>query len=265
MWKSLLILIVAVIFIIIVVPLAYIVVGKVKDPVASSVNNNTEVPVFSQNYIPEAAGTSNASSTNPEGFDLALESACDAEELVMVKDDVVDHLTLPANMQFIEGRNFNFVWKLSGEWQNADLAPSLQGLFPVFIKGGKAPETTLSAYMRVGKNASSTCVAYYNTSYGYLHDSGRFVKTNGTKLGWDNTLSILEKGKMTISGQPYYWYMFQDGRISYTDSGQKFVASFNTYKNGISYSVNFLGSKEKNGSYRKMFTTAAEYVAGLRI
>ncbi len=265
MWKSLLVLIVAVVFIAVVVPLAYIAMGKVKDPVASSVNNNAAVPVFGQNYIPEAAGLSDASSTNPGGFDLALESACDAEEEVMIKDDVIDHLALPSNRQFIESKNYNFVWNVSGEWQNAELSPSLQGLFPVFIKGGKTPETTLSAYMRVGKNASSSCTAYYNTMYGYIHDSGRFVKLNGSKLGWDNSLSILEKSKMTINGQSYYWYIFQDGRISYNDSGQKFVVSFNTYKNGISYSINFLGSKEKNGSYRKVFTTAAEYVAGLRI
>lgn len=291
MLRTIFILILVIVAIIVITPLMYFVFGKIKFDNMSPAK--AKVALIGQNYIPSPGldtDPEDAADISGNSFNKEVEATCSKEIQVATKKDIVSHFVLPANMQYIESKEYNIAWYLGGTWKESKQPSDITGAFPISITGGfdkvqgassstnsvaatisgsvsskKSDSKNVYAYMRMARATSTTCVTYYNLVYGAMHDSGRFITEMGSKVGLNDSLSILEKGVITINGQQYYWYAFNSAQLLYNDSDQKYIVIFNTYKNGIEYNIGFLGTKALNGSYRKVFSLGSEYVAGLRI
>ncbi len=281
--KALLALVIIFVIVLIVVPLMYVTLGKLKSPLEGffdrSASGVSRTAPIGQNYVPlpaSAARNDPDTARQNEGtvnFDPKIEQECAKEVVFMTEEDV--HLsvgsqpvlgnpgtTTPATR--IESQKFRFRWDLQGAWRVLT-GKEREGGSAFQFAGGRDEKTFLIGGMQVYSRQSKACTDYFAKNFSFYHDSSRFLSDHP----WDEEgFSILEKGLTVLGGEKYYWYLFKDEKWSGGKGRERdeyYVAYFETYKNGISYELVFKGANYANGSYRTFYNIAATYATGLAI
>ena len=246
------------VLVIIVLPLIYISLGKLKSPVDLISENITKQTFANQNYVPEQADPTDPDQKIPSAFDDELEVACEKTEINLKAEDISQYQVTGSSSKYIAtSTDFAFTWTLPGSWEKPSDKKILNSSgFPLYITGGSATSSILTLGMYAKKNSDQKCNEYVKKTFNTMHDSNRFL----SKYDWDKAgFSLREKGLITIRGIAYYWYGFEDMRK--VENG--YLVIFNSYKNGVEYGTSFMGYKKVNGSYRNITNSATQYMGQL--
>ncbi len=264
MKKILLFVLAIIILVVIVLPLVYVSLGKLKSPVDTISEDITKQTFAYQNYIPEQAETPDPSARDLNKFDDEFEKNCEKTEINMKSEDVNQYQAAGTRPTYVAtSTDFTFTWALPGTWEKpSDKKILNSGSFPLYITGGSATSSILTLGMYAKKNSNQECADYIKRMFNTMHDSNRFL----SKYDWDKAGFILrEKGLINIRGISYYWYGFDDTRKIDVNLGNGYLVIFNAYKNGVEYGTSFMGYKKVNGTYRNIKEWATQYVGRLVI
>jgi hypothetical protein len=264
MKKILLFFIAIVVLVVIVLPLIYVALGKLKSPVDTISEDITKQTFAYQNYIPDQAEEVDPSVRDLNKFDDEFEKTCEKTEVNMKSDDITQYQVTGTSSKYIAtSTEFSINWTLPGNWEKPKDKKILNsGGFPLYITGGSAPTTSLTLGMYAKKNSNQECADYFKRMFNTMHDSNRFL----SKYDWDKAgFTLREKGLINIRGISYYWYGFDDTRSVDTELGSGYLVIFNAYKNGVEYGTSFMGYKKVNSSYRNIKDWATQYVGRLII
>jgi hypothetical protein len=280
MKHAIVVLIIVFVVALLVLPLVYISLGKLKSPFEGSSFGSAQRTLVSQNYIPISATDASEDQIHTGGnlFDLPFEKKCNASGTPMILKDVTTLFNIKEQKASLTSDLFKFSWNLKGVFDKTKPYGKKDSGNTVLFGGGTTPETALVMTIWAGKFNSPACVAYYKKMTPYYHDSGRFFK----EYDWEkNGFSLVEKGLSTLNGQAYYWYLFEDARsrgenrdtmdtegsllTEKTVRDQKYTAIYDTYNNGIKYRVTFSGSRAQNKSYRNILQIANTYLGTLQL
>lgn len=261
----------------IVLPLVYIGLGKIKSPI-DKLSVAGQGSLSGQNYIPVSYDQAEADqlSNSKNAFDLDMEKACNASGTTMIAKDITTLFNVPQKKASISSDMFRFVWNLKGEYADAKTYGTGSGAHALIFGGGVDEESVLVTSVWGGKYNSPECVQYMKRTFGPYHDAGRFLK----EYAWEkNGMFLMEKGMTRINGATYYWYMFEDtrkrGEVVETDetggsllsedkiSNQAYTVIYDTFNNGIKYRISFTGDKAQNKSYRRIMQIANGTLGGL--
>ncbi|MBU3668581.1 MAG: hypothetical protein FGM57_01280 [Candidatus Taylorbacteria bacterium] len=279
MKHALVVLIIVFVVALVVLPLVYISLGKIRSPIDKLTLGN-KGPLTGQNYIPETKGQVDPDKVyNPnDAFNFELEKTCNAGGYPLLDKDVTSIFNLKEKKASLTSDFFKFSWNLSGEFDKTKPYGSKSVPTGILFGGGTTPETRLVISLWAGKFNAPECVEYYKEKFPKYHDGGRFLKdTNWEKQGFN----LIEKGLTRINGYQYYWYMFEDirkrGELLDTDeanrsllledklSNQTFTIIYEVYNNGIKYRISFTGDKKQNKSYRSIMQAANGYLGTLML
>lgn len=279
MKHALAVLIVIFVLVLIVLPLIYISLGKVKSPI-DKITVGSQGPLTGQNYIPVTRDQADPTKIyNPDDqFDLKVEKECNASGSSITPKDVTTLFNQKEKKASITSDTYKFTWNLLGIYDKTVPYGSKGSTSAVLFGGGETPETYLSMTLWAGKYNTKECIDYYAKKFAAYHDSGRFLKdVNWEKQG----LLLMEKGLIRINGYSYYWYMFEDVRkrgeaVDDSETGgslltenklsnQTFTVLYETYNNGIKFRTSFTGDRAQNKSYRNIQQAANKYLGGLKL
>lgn len=264
MKKLILFFIAIIVLVVIVLPLIYVALGKLKSPVDTISEDITRQTFAYQNYVPDQAEALDPNIVNLNYFNDEFEESCVKTEVSMKEEDISAYQSTGTSTAYIAtSTNFSFSWSLPGVWEKPkDKKVLNSGGFPLYVTGGYSTTTMLTLGMYAKRNSDEKCADYFKRMFGTLHDSNRFL----SKYDWDKAGFLLrEKGLINIRGTAYYWYGFDDTRKVDADLGNGYLVIFNAYKNGVEYGTSFMGYKKVNGSYRTIKDAATQYVGRMII
>jgi ABC-type glycerol-3-phosphate transport system permease component len=264
MKKILIFFIAIIVLVVVVLPLIYIALGKLKSPVDTISEDITKQTFAYQNYIPDQAEAVDPDHKNPNTFDDEVEMICEKTEVNLKSSDITQYQVVGTSSKYIAtSTDFAFNWNLPGVWEKlSDKKVLNSGGFPLYITGGAAASNKLTLGMYAKKNSDQKCADYFKRMFNQMHDSNRFL----SKYDWDKAGFILrEKGLINIRGISYYWYGFDDTSKEDADLGNGYLVIFNAYKNGVEYGTSFMGYKKVNGSYRAIKDASIQYIGRLII
>lgn len=279
MKHALAVLIVIFVLVLIVLPLIYISLGKIKSPL-DKIKLGSQGALTGQNYIPVTRDQADPTKiyNSDDQFDLKFEKECNATGLSLTPKDVTTLFNQKEKKASITSDTFKFTWTLSGLYEKTVPYGTNGSTSAVLFAGGEAPESYLVMSLWAGKYTAKECVGYYAKKFGAYHDSGRFLK----EVNWEKQgLVLLEKGLTRVNGYSYYWYMFEDMRkrddaVNDADTGgsllteskvsnQTFTIIYETFNNGTKYRASFTGDRTQNKSYRNIQQAANKYLGGLKL
>jgi hypothetical protein len=261
MKHALITLIIAVLFVVIVVPLIYIALGKLKNPIdlfaLSKVGKSgmlTQKSNFiSPNYIPEAGNSTTKKPTNV--YAKVHEDAvnCFSEKEVIVVSE--EYFSLEKK----EGAKLNIRNDKTGT------SRYFEGFYPTAVTEKQAyadwntfAEMIIQFKPGCAKNGTTppSLIAEYN-------DSGIFMaRSKRDSDGFDFT----DKGITTINGATYYWHMFEDKNRIYKDKDRGDTFYYSIYYSALLgnrvHVVVFNGTSLVFGSARDFLNQTQVFIGG---
>lgn len=268
MKHALITLIIVILFVLLVVPLLYIALGKLKNPIdmfaLSKVGKSGMVTkqsnFISQNYIPASGGSAFDKKPAPSSYDKVLEDANNCfsdDQLLLVSNEYL-------SLEKKEGSKINIKNNETGTSRYFD------GFYPTVIekkkflsiwntfqtktvtftpgcaKNGSTPEALISAYTDGGvyeKLALKESPDYFNGA------------------------DLTGKGITTINGLTYYWTMYEDKNRIYKDpkdpeSTFYYIGLYSTLYNNKVYMTIYNGTSKMYGSSRDFLNQTQVFLGG---
>lgn len=248
-------------FVFIVVPLMYIALGKLKNPVdlfalskiGSSGMLTQKSNFISPNYIPESGSAAKTQSTS-ESYKKLVEDANNC---------------FNADSIYYTSKEFFSVEKKEGSKLNiknnqTGTSRFFEGFYPTV-------ETESSISRKPDTIQTNTFIvrpgcAVHNTKPQELlagfNDAGIFIE----RLAQDRTggYDFTNKGVSTINGLTYYWYLFEDQNRLYVRPGDEvfYAAFYSTLLNNSFYASTFEGSSLTFGTSRDFLNQTQAFLAG---
>lgn len=240
MKHALITLIIVLLFVLVVVPLIYIALGKLKNPIdffaihkvgdAGLVTKKTNF--ISPNYIPES-GTASKSKSVSETYKKLVDDVnnCFNEKSMHTVSD--EYFSIEKK----EGSRLNIRNDITGTTRYfEDFYPTVETKKTVAKRNNTIYTEAFVVDPGCAKNGTNL-----NQLLTGLNDTGVFMdRMTGDELsGYDFT----DKGVTTINGLQYYWYMFEDkNRLSVRpEDGFYYGIMYSTFWNNIFYMHAFEG------------------------
>ncbi len=272
-------LIIVFLFVLIVVPLIFIALGKLKNPIdlfaLSKVGNSgavTKQPNFiSPNYIPESGNASKTRSTSDSYKKLVddVNNCFKKESIHIVSDEYFSLAKLPdeqasaqtsvqSSAPSSDERALNIKNNFTGTSRFFD------GFYPTVETQksiGSKPNTlsTTGFITRPGCAANGTSPTNLLTGF---NDTGILMQrmAQNELNGFDFT----NKGLVTINGIAYYWYLFEDKNRLYAQPDDEvfYAAMYSTLWNSIYYIHTFEGSSLTFGTSRDFLNQTQLFLSG---
>lgn len=267
MKHALITLIVVFIFVLIVVPLLYISLGKLKNPVDLFALNKVQKTggmtqksnFITPNYIPESGSVGKVSQVS-ESYAKRIEdvNSCfskdslqtiSKEYISLTKSDstrlsVKNNVT--GTIRYFEG----FYPKIETEISFLKLENSnLMSTMAFLVRPGCATQGTPDSELLLS-----------------LNDLGMFQdRISNTPV---DMYDFTNKGLTNINGLPYYWYLYEHkSRLLYHPSDETkerfYIATYSTYANGVFYSHAFMGSSITFGTSRDFLNKTQYFLSGI--
>ncbi len=261
-------LIIVILFVLVVVPLIYIALGKLKNPidmfalskVGKSGMATQQSNFISQNYIPASGGGSFEKKPETSSYDKVLEDAknCFSDaQLLLISDEYL-------SLEKKEGSKLNLRNDQTGTSRYFD------GVYPTvitrkaFLKAWNTMETkTVTFTPGCAKNGSSpeSLIAAY--ADGGIYESNSLKQDPSYMEGYDLT----GKGVTTINGLTYYWTMSEGKNRIYKDPRDKnsiyyYIATYFTLYNNKVYLTIYDGKSDMFGSSRDFQNHVQTFLGG---
>jgi hypothetical protein len=266
MKHALITLIVVILFVLLIVPLLYIALGKLKNPIDLFALNKigksgpiTQKSNFiSQNYIPESGGgTSRKQSFSYEKVQEDAERCMGQES---GGPDLIheEYFTLEKKEDA----------KLNIRNDNTGTTRYFEGFYPTVVTKKKGEgswnnfsEVTMQLNMNCVKNGSTLPEIFvaYNDGGIFMRD---YVEYQIQENRWDFT----DKGVTVINGNTYYWYLFegQDRIYKSKEAGDTFYYSifYSALINDQFYYSAFNGTSDMYGTPRDFLNQTQVFLSG---
>ena len=260
MKHALITLIIVFIFVLLVVPLLYISLGKLKNPVdlfaLNKVSNSAGVTqktnFITPNYVPESGSLSKTIASS-EGEKKLREDIdyCFSDSVQWISKDYIS-LKKSSNSRLNVKNNVTGITRY------------FEGFYPTIEteKSIKNAENSIISQIFVTKPGC----AVNGTSPQNLHiafnDTGEYMKRMGEKES--DTYDFTNKGLTTINGLQYYWYQFENKDRIYANPGDElfYMVLYNTYFNGAYHTHQFFGSSRMFGTVRDFLNQTQVFLAG---
>ncbi|MDQ5912390.1 MAG: hypothetical protein QG568_605 [Patescibacteria group bacterium] len=261
MKHALVTLLIVFIFVLIVVPLIYISLGKLKNPVdlfaLSKISNSGAVTkqsnFISPNYIPESGSASKTQSTSEQYKKLIedVDACFSGDSLYFVSNEYF-------SIEKKEGSKLNIKNNLTGT------ARFFDGFYPTAEteKSLSAKDNTMTTNSFIirpdcAKNGtkSSELLSGFNDA-GVLMD--RMTRDDLQDYDFTN------KGLTTINGISYYWYLFENKDRLYARPGDEvfYAAMYSAYYDNLYYLHTFEGSSLTYGTPRDFLNQTQTFLGG---
>lgn len=257
-------LIVVFLFVLIVVPLIYIVLGKMKNPIDIFASNavsksgalTQQSNFISPNYIPASGG----SSDTQKGTNQYAKVREDAlfcfsdEQLLLVSEEAFA-------LEKAEGQKFNIKNDKTGTTRFFEgYRPEAKTKAAIASLWNTVEVKTVTFRPGCAKNGStaSALLAEYNDGNVYL------TLALEQNPGYLDSYDITQRGLTTINGLPYYWHMAEDKNRIYREKEdtQYYMLFYSTLYNNKIYITMYNGTSDLFGSTRDFLNQTQAFLSG---
>lgn len=258
-------LIIVILFVLVVVPLLYIALGKLKNPIdmfaLNKVGNSGPIThqsnFISPNYIP-ASGTSGEDVNT--GSDIASKTQKDAENcfsegnITMLTEEFI-------SLEKKEGSKLNIVNNMTGTSRYFENFYPTPATAKTVWKTGNA--------LDVETNVLRPGCATYERNTGKLlaafFDGGTFMqRMYGMETKDPGDFELTDKGIVNINGLAYYWFLKEEKNRIYAGPKDElsYVAYYTTAVGDIVYRTMALGSSKTYKSTRAFLNQTQVFLSG---